>query len=305
MAIVKRFFLLICINLLVITTISTLLHLLGIGSYLTAYGIDYPSLMAFCLMWGMGGSFISLGLSRLMARWMLGVEIIDPQTRDATLQNLVQTVYHLARSAHLSVMPQVGIYPSPEINAFATGPTRSRSLVAVSSGLLTKMKPHEVRGVLGHEIAHIANGDMVTMTLLQGVVNAFAMFLSRILSFFILQALRGDREDRNQRSTHGGYLGYFISTALEMFFLMLGSIVVYAFSRYREFRADAGGASLAGREAMLSALNALKRFQETVPMDAASATVQTLKITNRPSRFFALFSSHPPLEERISRLQRQ
>src|SRR3954453_14499350 len=191
MAWAKRIFLFLALNFLVIMTISILLRLFGIGPYITAYGIDYATLFKFCLVWGMGGAFISLALSRIMAKWMMGVHVIDPQTRDPDLQQLLQTVYQLARGAHLSVMPEVGIYDSPEVNAFATGPTKSRALVAVSSGLLSRMNQNEMEGVLGHEISHVANGDMVTMTLLQGVVNAFAMFLSPALAFAISQAMRG------------------------------------------------------------------------------------------------------------------
>ena len=162
MAWLKRVFLFAILNILVVFTISVLLQILGVGPYLTAYGMDYSNLMAFCLVWGMGGAFISLALSRIMAKWMMGVHVIDPNSRDPELQQLLQTVYHLAKAAQLPAMPEVGIYDSPEVNAFATGPTRSRSLVAVSSGLLSRMNHEEMEGVLGHEVTHIANGDMVT-----------------------------------------------------------------------------------------------------------------------------------------------
>ena len=151
MAWMKRVFLFVTINILVVFTLSVLLRILNIGPYLTAYGIDYSNLMGFCLVWGMGGAFISLAMSRVMAKWLMGVHLIDPATRDSDLQQLLQMVYHLARGAGLSVMPEVGIYDSPEVNAFATGPTSSRALVAVSSGLLSRMNIEEMRGVLGHE----------------------------------------------------------------------------------------------------------------------------------------------------------
>jgi heat shock protein HtpX len=300
MAWIKRVFLFVSINILVVMTISVLLRVLGVGPYITAYGMDYSNLMAFCLIWGMGGAFISLMLSRIMAKWMMGVHVIDPNTRDPDLQHLLQMVHHLARGAHLSTMPEVGIYDSPELNAFATGPTRSRALVAVSSGLLSRMNQDEIEGVLGHEISHIANGDMVTMTLLQGVVNAFAMFLSRIIAFALAQAMRGDRE----RDREGGspFFAYMIQMVLEVVFMLLGSIVIAWFSRYREFRADAGGAKLAGRTSMIRALEALRRTYDLVDTTAQPA-VQSLKISSRPSGLMALFSSHPPLEERIARLQ--
>ena len=190
----------------------------------------------------MGGAFISPGMSRIMAKWMMGVQVIDPNTTDSHAQALVQTVSRLARSANIP-MPQVGVYESPDINAFATGPTKSRSLVAVSSGLLQRMNDAETEGVLGHEISHIANGDMVTMTLLQGVVNAFAMFLSRVIAWALVQGRRSD-DDRG-----GSYMMvYMVQMVIEMVLLMLGSLVVFAFSRYREFHADAGSARIGGRE---------------------------------------------------------
>src|SRR5262249_18820254 len=166
----------------------------GIRPYLTHRGIDYRSLLAFCLVWGMSGAFISLGLSRVMAKMMMGVQLIDPNTRDGAALNLLNTVGRLTRSAGLP-MPQVGVYESDDLNAFATGPTRSRALVAVSSGLLGRMDSAEVEGVLGHEVTHIANGDMVTMTLLQGVVNAFVMFLSRVIAWGIAQSMRRDDDE--------------------------------------------------------------------------------------------------------------
>src|SRR5690606_37107750 len=179
MAWAKRIFLFLAVNALVVITISTLMRLFGVEPYLQANGLNLESLAVFCLLWGMGGAFISLGLSRIMAKWMMGVKVIDPNTTDSNAQELVQTVYRLARAAGLSKMPEVGIYQSPEVNAFATGPTKARSLVAVSTGLLQRMRQDEVEGVLAHEVAHIANGDMVTMTLVQGVINAFVMFLAR------------------------------------------------------------------------------------------------------------------------------
>jgi heat shock protein HtpX len=301
MTFMKRIFLFLALNLVVVLTISILLNVLGVRPYLTAQGIDYNSLMAFCLVWGMGGAFISLALSRVMAKWMMGVQVIDPNTQDSDLQQLVQMVHSLARAAHLPKMPEVGIYNSPEVNAFATGPTKSRALVAVSSGLLNRMSPSELEGVLGHEITHVANGDMVTMTLVQGVVNAFVMFLSRAIAFALAQAMRGDRDERDR----GGMsypIFFIVQFVLEIVFMILGSIIVAAFSRMREYRADAGGARLAGRENMIGALQALKRTFELVD-PAAQPAVQTLKINGRPKGFFALFATHPPLDERIARLQ--
>src|SRR3989339_1813106 len=183
MRIAKRIFLFMAVNVLILLTLSITLNILGVRPYLNANGIDYGALMTFCLVWGIGGAFISLGLSRIMAKWMMGVQVIPPNTSDPALSSLVQTVHNLAKAAGLPKMPEVGYYNSPEINAFATGPTKSRALVAVSAGLLESMDRAQLEGVLAHEISHIANGDMVTMTLLQGVINAFVMFLARVIAF--------------------------------------------------------------------------------------------------------------------------
>ncbi|MCB0363717.1 MAG: protease HtpX, partial [Bdellovibrionales bacterium] len=222
-------------NLLVVVTISIVLNVLGVRPYITAQGLDMTSLAIFCLVWGMGGAFISLGLSRIMAKWMMGVKVIPPDTRDMELQELVREVHELARSAKLPKMPEVGIYESPEVNAFATGPSRSRSLVAVSTGLLHSMRRHELKGVLGHEVAHIANGDMVTMTLIQGVVNAFVMFFARAVAYALTMSGRDEGEQQGP-----GLAYYVVQVVLEMVFMVLGSMVVAKFSRYREFRADKG-----------------------------------------------------------------
>lgn len=299
MAYVKRIFLFLLVNILVMATISIVLNLLGIGPYLSARGIDYQSLLAFCLVWGMGGAFISLLMSKFMVKMMMGVKVIDPMTRDSTLAELVQTVHHLARAAGLSKMPEVGIYDSPEPNAFATGPTRSSSLVAVSTGLLDRMDKQAVEGVLGHEIAHVANGDMVTLTLIQGVVNAFAMFLARILAFALSQRRSDDDE--------GGAINYGMNYALtfvfEMVFTIMGSMVVAWFSRWREFRADHGGARLAGRDKMIAALERLKAMAEIRDPHTDQRAIQAFKISGKRSGLLALFSTHPPLEDRIARLE--
>jgi len=300
----KRFFLFMMVNILVVVTVSATLSLLGVRPYLNQYGLDYQQLAIFCLVWGMAGAFISLMLSRVMAKMMMGVQVVDPSTNDPELQNLLQTVHHLARSAGLTTMPEVGIYDSPELNAFATGPSRSRALVAVSTGLLGRMSPDEREGVLGHEITHIANGDMVTMTLIQGVINAFVMFLARVLAFAISQAMRNRDEDDRGGSP---FLQYILVFVFEIFFSILGTIVVAWFSRYREYRADAGGARLAGREKMIGALQALKRaYESPIGDDAhpAPASIQAFQIAANKNRGFReLFSSHPPLDERIAALE--
>ncbi len=293
----KRIFLFLAINFLVVITISFILNLLGVRPYLTAYGLNYQSLAIFCLIWGMGGSLISLALSKHMAKWMMRVEVIDPQTSNAAEQNLIQIVQQLARSAKLPVMPEVGIYQSPEVNAFATGPTKKNSIVAVSSGLLQRMNREEIEGVLGHEITHIANGDMVTMTLLQGIVNAFVMFLSRVIAYVVSSALRGDRD---RGPSYGIF--FLVTFVLEIAFMILGSIVIAVYSRRREFRADAGSAAIGGRQKMIQALRALQRTHEIVDPHTKPA-LQTLQISSHPTGIMRLFSTHPPLDVRIQRLE--
>lgn len=300
MAWVKRIGLFLLVNILVVVTISTVLNILGVKPYLSANGLNMASLVVFCLVWGMGGAFISLGMSRMMAKWMMGVKVIPEDTRDPELRELRQTVHELARAAKLPAMPEVGIYDSPELNAFATGPTKSRSLVAVSTGLLNRMSPQEVKGVLGHEVAHIANGDMVTMTLIQGIVNAFAMFLARIIAYGLTMATNRDEEEGSSSTP---FAFYAIQMVLEIVFMVLGSIVVAWFSRLREFRADTGGAKLAGKDNMIQALEALRRSMDIVD-EAPQSAVQALKISTRPNGFLKYFSTHPPLEERIERLKK-
>ncbi len=304
MAFAKRIVLFMVTNILIVMTIGFVVKLTGIEQML---GPQYGPLIVLSLVWGFGGALASLALSRIIAKWSMGVKVIDPKTQDPRLRELLQTVHRLSRSAGLSKMPEVGVYDSPELNAFATGPTRSRALVAVSSGLLQSMDQRSLEGVLGHEIAHVANGDMVTMTLLQGLVNAFAIFLARIVAGIISNALRGDRED--SRGGLGGFAYFGVVMLLEWVFLLLGMVVVAAFSRYREYRADAGGSRLAGRENMISALQVLQIAQKRGIVDESETgknqTVAALKISsNRRSRLAGLFSTHPPLEERIARLKR-
>ncbi len=293
MAVGKRIFLFLAVNILVIATLSITLSLLGVKPYLTARGIDYEALLVFCLIWGMGGAFISLSLSRIIAKWMMGVKVIDPRANQGGEAQLLQLVYSLAKRAGLTTMPEVGIYDSPEVNAFATGPTKSRSLVAVSSGLLHRMNQEQIEGVLGHEIAHIANGDMVTMTLIQGVLNAFVMFISRVVAFAVSQSVK----EEARRAVHFG-----VVLVMDILLSLLASFVVAYYSRRREFRADAGGGRIAGRERMISALKALKTTTQLV--DTGHASLATLKISSKPSGLLALLSSHPPLDERIQRLER-
>jgi heat shock protein HtpX len=300
MAIAKRIFLFIAINFLVVITLSIILNIFHVQPFLKGYGLDIKSLLIFCFIWGMGGAFISLALSRQMAKWMMGVHVINPDTGDPDLRRLIATVHQLSRDAHLPDMPEVGVFESSEPNAFATGPTKKRSLVAVSSGLLRRMSQKELEGVLAHEIAHISNGDMVTMTLIQGVVNAFVMFLARILAY----VFSGMGRSRDQGSS-GSYLSYMMFVFLfEIVFMVFGSMVVCGFSRFREFRADRGGADLAGKEKMIAALESLQKLQGIHDPQTEKPSFQALKIsTRKKSGIMKLFATHPPLEERISRLR--
>ena len=287
----KRILLFLATNLAIMVTLSIVLSLLGVTGYIQpGGGIDYTALMVFCFIWGMGGAFISLLISRTMAKWSLGVKLVNGQSGHAELDWLYRTVARLSQQANLP-MPEVGYYESPEVNAFATGPSKRKSLVAVSSGLLRNMRQDEVEGVLAHELAHISNGDMVTMTLIQGVVNAFVMFLARIIAGIV----------RNAADERYAYmLSFVVTIVLDIVLGILGFMVVAWFSRAREFRADAGAAQLAGREKMVAAL---RRLQSTTKLiDNAQPELATLKINS--GRAMMLFATHPPLEARIAALER-
>ncbi|MCO5141483.1 MAG: protease HtpX [Oligoflexia bacterium] len=299
MAFAKRIFFFLLVNILMVVTISIVLAILGVGPYLSSYGLDLSSLAVFCFVWGMGGAFISLAISRIMAKWMMGVKVIDPNS-PGQFSDLVQTVHNLSRAAKLPALPEVGVYDSPEVNAFATGPTKSRSLVAVSTGLLRSMNKNEVEGVLAHEVAHVANGDMVTMTLIQGIINAFVMFLARIAAYAISMALANRNSDSEDRGIQSPFLFHMITFLFEIVFGILGAMVVAFFSRWREFRADAGGASLAGRENMKAALQRLLNNQDRI--EDSHASLAAFKISGKRQGLAALLSTHPPLEERIRRL---
>jgi heat shock protein HtpX len=242
----------------------------------------------------MGGAFISLQMSRWVAKNATGVRLVDGKTGNADADWLYQTVATLTQHSGLP-MPEVGIYPSEEVNAFATGPSKKRSLVAVSAGLLRSMRRDEVEGVLAHEVSHIANGDMVTMTLLQGVINAFVIFFARVIAYVITS--RGDSRDRG----NSYMLQFLVTIVLQIVLGILGSIVTAWFSRQREFRADRGGASLAGRERMLGALRRLAANAEMV--DANHQALATLKINGAKS-WMTVFATHPPLQARIAALER-
>jgi heat shock protein HtpX len=289
----KRIFLFIVTNLAVVLTLTIVLSLLGVGRYVGPGGLNIGALATLCLIWGMGGSFISLQMSRFIAKNATSMTIVDGRTGNADADRVYQMIAGLTQKAGLP-MPEVGIYDSPEVNAFATGPSKRRALVAVSTGLLRSMRDEEVEGVLGHEVTHIANGDMVTMTLLQGVINAFVMFFARIIAYAI--ANRGDSRDR-------GYSGgsYLIVIVLQIVLGILGSLITAWFSRQREFRADRGGATLAGRDRMIGALRRLAANRDMV--DTRQQALATLKI-NGARNWMVFFNTHPPLEARIAALER-
>jgi heat shock protein HtpX len=298
MGFMKRIILFLVVNFLVITTIGILLNLFNIRPYLSHYGFSYFDLLLYCFIWGMTGAFISLALSRIMAKMMMGVKVINPNSSDPREQQLLGIVYSLAQKAQLPDMPEVGIFHSPEVNAFATGPTKRRALVAVSSGLLQQMDSDQVEAILGHEITHVSNGDMVTMTLLQGVINAFVMFLARVLALAISGIGKGNRKG-------GSYGTYMILTfVFQSIFTILGSMLIFWFSRQREYRADSGGAKLAGKEKMIHALQGLQSHVHRQVKTPQTDAIEAYKISTPSKHGFAeLFASHPPLEKRIAALK--
>ena len=295
----KRIFFFLATNIAVLAVIMGIVHIFGLDTkYLTPYGIDYKALAIFSLLWGMVGSVISLLMSKTIAKWTTKMEILDPENGHLNYEAnfLVQSIKKLSEQAGIG-MPEIGIYDSPEINAFATGAFKNSSLVAVSSGLLQTMDRDEIEGVLAHEISHIENGDMITMTLIQGVVNAFVIFFARIAAYAVQKAISRDDEENEI----GGFLYYIISMIFEILFGILASMIVAKFSRWREFRADAGGAKLAGRGAMIAALKRLQQTSESI--DTHQSSLATAKISDNPSKFISLFSTHPPLEVRIKALE--
>ena len=292
----KRVALFLATNIAVLVVLSIVLRLLGVDRMIDESGaMDYRALLIFSLVWGMAGSLISLAISKWTAKRMTGARVIEHPANEAE-QWLVATVRRQARQAGIG-MPEVAIYDAPEINAFATGARRNSSLVAVSTGLLRSMTREEAEAVLGHEVSHVANGDMVTLTLIQGVLNAFVIFFSRIAGHAVDAALRGNRGG-------GGGIGYFLVTIVMQILLgIVATMIVRWFSRYREFRADAGGARLAGRDKMIAALERLGQGPEDdgLPKQMAAFGIRG----GFGAGFRRLFSTHPPLGERINALQRQ
>lgn len=286
----KRIFLFLLTNVAVVVVLGIVASLLGVNRYLTANGLNLGALLGFAFIMGFGGAIISLLMSKPIAKMSMGVRIINqPQSADEAW--IVETVRRFADTAGIN-MPEVGIYEG-EPNAFATGAFKNSSLVAVSTGLLQGMTREEVEAVIGHEVAHVANGDMVTMALIQGVMNTFVVFLSRVIGYAVDSFLR-----KNDESSSGPGIGYMITTiVLDIVFGFLAAIIVAWFSRQREFRADAGAAQLMGRKQPM--INALHRLGGMQP-GALPQSMQAMGITGSLGK---LFSSHPPIEERVAALQ--
>lgn len=296
----KRIFLFLALNFLVVITISILLNILGVKPYLTSKGLDVTSLALFCFIWGIVGAFISLLLSRVMAKWMMKMRIVNSSATNSDERALCEMVYALAKKAGLPANPEVGIFDSPELNAFATGPSAKKALVAVSSALLHKMPKAQLEAVLGHEIAHIANGDMVTMTLLQGVVNAFVMFLSRVIAYALSMIGRKDSEGPSLATF------YLTSMVFQVVFMILGSFLIAWYSRKREYSADKGGAFLAGKEKMIEALKTLDASKTIIDPQHDKPALQAFKIhVPKRSTFASLLATHPTIADRIAKLQQQ
>jgi heat shock protein HtpX len=288
---VKRIFLFLATNLAIILVLSISMRVLGVNHYLGQQGIDFNALLIFAAIMGFGGAFISLAISKWSAKTAVGAKVID-QPRTSEEQWLVSTVASQAQAAGIG-MPEVAIWDSPEVNAFATGMSRNKALVAVSTGLLRQMSRKEAEAVLGHEVAHVANGDMVTLALIQGVVNTFVLFLSRVIGHTV------DRVVFKNENGHGPAFWITVIIA-DMVLGILASIIVMWFSRQREFRADAGGAGLTSRQSMIDALERLRSLHpQPLPDKMAAFGVSG----SRASGIRRLFMTHPPLEERIAALK--
>jgi heat shock protein HtpX len=292
----KRIALLIATNIGVLLVLSAVIHLFGLDQALSRQGFNVPSLLTVAAVVGFGGAFISLAISKWMAKMSMGVKVIQQPSNEAE-HWLVEVVRRQAQAKGVG-MPEVGIFDSPEPNAFATGARRDASLVAVSTGLLRGMSRSEVEAVLAHEMSHVANGDMVTLTLIQGVVNTFVFFLARVIGTLVDSALSSRSNDQR-----GGYgPGYFITVMVAQLVLgILASMIVMWFSRMREFRADYGSAQVVGKRPMIGALEALKAAHHPLPSQQFAAF--GIASGKPPGGFARLFMSHPPLDERIAALQ--
>ena len=290
----KRTFFFIGTNILVTST------LFFVGSFLMAhFEIELEGFSIYVILYsiiGMGGSFVSLWMSKWLAIRSMKIQMVSERTSDPKLRDLVQKVHHLSSKAGLTVKPAVGIYESAEVNAFATGPSKKNSLVAVSTGLLNHMNEHEIEGVLAHEVAHIANGDMVTMSLIQGVVNVMVYLIAHLLAQVVTSYILRDRRN--------WFIEYMVRQVFASLLYIPGSMLVCFFSRWREFRADKGGADFAGRDKMLSALQSLSQITQMHSQKKSEYNYLMINNASKQSLMLRLFSTHPPIEARMRRLQR-
>jgi heat shock protein HtpX len=289
----KRILLFIATNVAVLLVITIVARVLGLDTYLAAHGQSLEGVLLWAALFGFGGAFVSLAMSKMQAKMFMGVRVIEPQSADPTAQWLLSVVQQHATRVGVG-MPQVGIFNSPEPNAFATGMSRNSALVSVSTGLLQRMNHQEIEAVLGHEMTHVANGDMVTLTLIQGVVNTFVLFLARVVGNIIDRAVFRSEDGRGIAS----FLTFYV---LQIAFGILATPIVMWFSRWREFRADRGGAQLAGTANMIAALEDLKRVHEPLPAQQLAAF--GIAGGDLGSGLKRLFMSHPPLDERIAALR--
>ncbi|MDR1911123.1 MAG: protease HtpX [Helicobacteraceae bacterium] len=289
-----RILLFLATNVAIVVVASVTLSILGVNSYLTSEGLDFRALLIFCFVFGMTGSFISLMLSKHLAKWATKTRIVSADTSDIKEARLVETVRQLAQQANIG-MPDVGIFPADQANAFATGWNKNRALVAISAGMLERYSDSEIRAVLAHEVSHVANGDMITLTLIQGVINTFVMFLARVIGYVVDRVVLKNEEGRG--------FGYVVTVvACEIVLSILASIIVMWFSRKREYAADEGAAYLAGAPSMIAALAHLQRESE-MPNEMPKSLNAFGIAGGKQSGFARLFMSHPPLDKRIEALQ--
>lgn len=299
---IKRICLFLGLNILIVLTVSVLCDLLGLKPYITNAGLDLTSLGIFCFIWGMTGAFISLLLSKKIAKWMLKLKILKfDGTLTADERKIFRMVEDISAKAKITTMPEVATFKSNQCNAFATGASKNSALIAVSTALMDTLSDNELEAVIAHEMSHITNGDMVTMTLLQGVINSFVMFLSRVIAY----ALSGMGNRNGRRS--GSPMSYFMFTILfEMIFLSLGSILIFYVSRKREFAADKGAATLVGKENMIAALHRLKPETAITRKELEKQkgfAAMMIRPQRKPRTSSPIFATHPSIEERIKALE--
>jgi heat shock protein HtpX len=296
---IKRVLLFLATNFLVMLTIYCMIQLLGLDSVIKAHGIGYTDIALVCAIWGTLGAFLSLLLTKFIIKMLLKIKLIRPTSTNIPERNILNIVHRYSRMAGLTHMPEVGIYRSPELNAFSIGSTRHHALIAISSGLLINMPQYEIEGMLAHEVSHIVNGDMVTLTLMQGVLNAFVLFFTSIISYGVSLLLKFSHSDEKENRRISMLSYQVVTFTLSFSLTLLSRLMVSAFSRQREFLADTNSAELVGYDNMIATLRKLQIASELE--DDHPSLLATFKMTRRPS-LFKIFSTHPTLEKRISRL---